>query len=79
MAENGTSYEDTKSSDGGYAPPVRHIKDISEIFEVSLVLIGANPATSTIGWNSGKKRPHEAIPAWMVAGVIDAFLPGRPR
>ncbi|GAC1649787.1 MAG: hypothetical protein NVS9B11_22950 [Candidatus Dormibacteraceae bacterium] len=60
--EGGAYYEDQgKSESGAYAAPVRFIKSIKELFEVSLVLIGANPATSTVGWKSFRPESTKAI------------------
>ena len=81
VADGGTFYDDPgKSLDGGYVQPVRNIKDISEVFEVSLVLIGANPATSTVGWKSILKEAKsdlgaivEAYEAWKQAPDADSF------
>ena len=75
VAKDGAYFEEVKAADGSYTPSIRHIKDISEVFEITLCVIGANPATSTVSAKAGKKKSGN-LPDYVTAGIAAALLEG---
>jgi hypothetical protein len=68
VGENGAYYEDHKSADGKYSAPIRHIKDVSEVFELTLCVIGAQQRTETVAW----KAHLASSPDWMFGAAFEA-------
>ena len=68
ISEGGAEYRDEKAANGS-RKSVRYITSISEIFEISVVLIGANQLTETV---SAKAGSRSSVPDWMFVGAYNA-------
>jgi len=74
VADGGAEYEQVKGENGAYAPPIRHLKDINEVLDITLCLVGMNQATSTVAWKSGSRPATSGIADWMLYGAAQAVI-----
>jgi HK97 family phage prohead protease len=74
VADGGAEYEQVKGENGAYAPPIRHLKDINEVLDITLCVVGMNQATSTVAWKSGSRPATSGIADWMLYGAAQAVI-----